>query len=87
MRSRKSKESELISKIRPIARAIMRAFVRMREILSTHKEFARRFDQLEERMADHDEHIVAIFEAIRQLMKPPEPPHSLFPLPSWESLS
>lgn len=83
MRSRKSKESELISKIRPIARA----FVRMREILSTHKEFARRFDQLEERMADHDEHIVAIFEAIRQLMKPPEPPHSLFPLPWWESLS
>jgi len=51
---------------------IMRAFVRLREILSTHKELARRLDQLEERMTDHDEQIVAIFEAIRQLMTPPE---------------
>jgi hypothetical protein len=51
---------------------IMRAFVRLREILSAHKELARRLDQIEERMTDHDEQIVAIFEAIRQLMNPPE---------------
>ena len=52
---------------------IMRAFVRLREILSTHKELARRLDELEIRMDEYDENIVAVFEAIRQLMTPPEP--------------
>jgi hypothetical protein len=50
---------------------IMRAFVRLREILSTHKELAHRLDELETRMAEHDKNIVAVFEAIRQLMNPP----------------
>jgi phage regulator Rha-like protein len=53
---------------------IMRAFVRLREILSTHKEMARKLDQLEKRIADHDEQIMAIFDAIRQLMTPPDRP-------------
>jgi DNA-binding PadR family transcriptional regulator len=53
---------------------IMRAFVRLREILSTHKELARKFEELEGRIAEHDEQIVAIFDAIRQLMTPQEPP-------------
>jgi phage regulator Rha-like protein len=51
---------------------IMRAFVRLREMLATHKELARKFGELEERISDHDEKIEAIFEAIRQLMTPPE---------------
>ena len=51
---------------------IMRAFVRLREILSTHKELARKLAELEGRMAENDEQILAIFEAIRQLMTPPE---------------
>ena len=51
---------------------IMRAFVRLREIISTHKELARKLAELEERLEGHDEQIVAIFEAIRQLMTPPE---------------
>jgi hypothetical protein len=51
---------------------IMRAFVRLREILSTHKELARKLAELEGRIAEHDEQILAIFEAIRQLMTPPE---------------
>jgi phage regulator Rha-like protein len=50
---------------------IMRAFVRLREILSTHKELARKLGELEERIAEHDEQIQAIFETIRQLMAPP----------------
>jgi len=53
---------------------IMRAFVKLREVLSTHKELARRLDELESRMAENDDNIRAIFEAIRQLMAPPETP-------------
>ena len=54
---------------------IMRAFVRLREILSTHKELARKLEQLEKRIAEHDEQIGDIFEAIRQLMTPPDRPN------------
>jgi hypothetical protein len=54
--------------------AIMRAFVKLREIVSTHKELAMKLKQLEIRIERHDEEIQAIFEAIRQLMTPPDPP-------------
>jgi hypothetical protein len=53
---------------------IMRAFVRMRELLSSTKELARRFAQLEARidkkLGEHDEAITAILSAIRELMNP-----------------
>jgi len=55
--------------------AIMRAFVRLKAILSTHKELAHKLDELERKIEKHDADICAIFEAIRQLMAPPpEPP-------------
>jgi hypothetical protein len=54
--------------------AIMRAFVKLREMLATHKELALKLKQLEMRLEKHDDDIHAIFEAIRQLMMPPEPP-------------
>ena len=54
--------------------AIMRAFVKFRQILSTHKELAHKLEQLERKTEKHDTEIQAIFEAIRQLMKPPEQP-------------
>jgi phage regulator Rha-like protein len=53
---------------------IMRAFVRLREMLSTHKELARKLKELEERLEKHDEDIGLIFEAIHQLMSPPDKP-------------
>ena len=53
---------------------VVRAFVRLREILITHRELARKLEELEGRIEAHDEQIVAIFEAIRQLMTPPDPP-------------
>ena len=53
--------------------AIMRVFVRLREMMATHKELALRLIELEERLEGHDEQIQNIFEAIRQLMTPPEP--------------
>ena len=52
----------------------MRTFVKLREILSTHKELAHQLVDLERRLEDHDEQIQTIFEAIRQLMAPPEKP-------------
>jgi hypothetical protein len=54
---------------------IMRAFVKLRRMLSTHRKLARKLSELESRIAKHDEEIRAIFEAIRQLMKPPAKPH------------
>src|SRR6266705_2188706 len=54
--------------------AIMRAFVRLREVLETNRELARKFDELEKRVGKHDEKIDSIFEAIRQLMAPPTKP-------------
>jgi len=54
--------------------AIMRAFVKLREILSTHKELAYKLAELERKIERHDEEIKAIFDAIRQLMTPPEKP-------------
>jgi len=54
--------------------AIMRAFVRLRQILSTHKELANKLSQLERKIEKHDEEIKAIFDAIRQLMAPPKKP-------------
>ncbi len=49
---------------------IIRAFVAMREFISTHAELARKLEQLEYRLGQHDEEIAAMFEAIKQLMAP-----------------
>jgi len=54
--------------------AIMRTFVRLKAVLSTHKELARKLNELERKIEKHDEDISSIFEAIRQLMAPPEKP-------------
>jgi hypothetical protein len=54
--------------------AIMRTFVKLREILSTHKELACKLDELERKVEQHDEHIQSIFGAIRQLMALPAKP-------------
>lgn len=51
---------------------VVRAFVKLREMLRTHKELARKLAELEKRIEGHDEEIMALFEAIRQLMEPPE---------------
>ena len=51
--------------------AIMRAFVRLRQILSTDKELAYKLKELEHKIEKHDEDIQAIFDAIRKLMAPP----------------
>jgi len=50
---------------------IMRAFVRLREILATHKELTGKLDELEKK---YDKQFAIVFEAIRELMQPPEKP-------------
>ncbi|HAG50212.1 MAG TPA: DNA-binding protein [Deltaproteobacteria bacterium] len=52
---------------------IIKAFVKLREMLSTHKELAHKLAQLERKIEKHDDEIKLIFDAIRQLMTPPEP--------------
>src|SRR5512135_3402595 len=47
---------------------IMRAFVKMREMLIAHKDLAKRLDELE---AKYDRKFAVVFDAIRQLMAPP----------------
>jgi len=54
--------------------AIMRAFVKLRQMLDTHRELARKYSELERRVGKHDEETAGIIEAIRRLMKPPEKP-------------
>ena len=48
---------------------IMRAFVRLRQMLASHEDLARKLAALEEK---YDKHFKVVFEAIRQLMTPPE---------------
>jgi hypothetical protein len=53
--------------------AIMRAFVQLRQVLSSHLELAHKLGELERRIEGHDTAIRSLFEAIRQLMAPPAP--------------
>ena len=52
---------------------IMRAFVRLRELLASNKELARKLDALERRLGAHDQAIASILSAIRELMAPSVP--------------
>lgn len=49
---------------------IMRVFVRLRELLATHKDLARKLEELERK---YDGQFRVVFDAIRQLVSPPEP--------------
>lgn len=53
---------------------VVRAFIRLREILITHKELAIKLRELELKLETHDEQIAVILEAINQLLAPPESP-------------
>jgi phage regulator Rha-like protein len=53
---------------------VVRAFVRLREILASNKRLAEKLAELERKVASHDGHIQSLFEAIRQLMSQPALP-------------
>ncbi len=54
--------------------AIMRAFVKLRQIIATHRELADKLAELEKKFQTHDQQIEAVFDAIRQLLEPLAPP-------------
>ena len=52
---------------------VVRAFVRLRELLTSNKELARKLAALERRLGAHDQAIASILSAIRELMSPMPP--------------
>lgn len=56
-----------------ISISIIKTFVKLREIISTHKALAAKLNELERRMEKHDEHIKVVFDVLRELMAQPEP--------------
>lgn len=51
--------------------AVIRAFIKMREMLNTHKELMTRLNELESKVGKHDMEVRTIFKAIHHLMNPP----------------
>lgn len=51
---------------------IMRAFVKLREIISTHKIVEEKLKELDSKLKEHDDQIVQIIQVINQLITPPE---------------
>jgi hypothetical protein len=52
---------------------VVRAFVRLREMIASNKELARKPDALEKKLATHDQAITGILATLRQMMNPPLP--------------
>jgi hypothetical protein len=53
---------------------IVRAFVKLRQMITTHKELAHKIAQLERKLADHDQQILALVQAIKEFIASEPPP-------------
>jgi phage regulator Rha-like protein len=53
---------------------IMRAFVKLRELMLSHKDLAQKIGHLERKFKEHDKNFAIVFEAIRKLLEPPAKP-------------
>jgi len=53
---------------------VVRTFVKLRQFIASHRELGDRLSELERKLQTHDRQILSIFDAIRQLMTPPEAP-------------
>lgn len=51
---------------------VVRAFIQLREMLSTHKELAAQLEALERTVSTHDQAIAGLINAIRELMRTPD---------------
>ena len=75
----RNKESPCLSSVLHSDRAIrvnieiMRAFVRLRQLLASHTDLSKRLDELERK---YDKQFAVVFDAIRQLMTPPTKPQN-----------
>jgi hypothetical protein len=68
---------------------VVRAFVRLREMLATNRRLAGKIDELETRLDTHDSTIQDLIEAIKELMTPEDPPRIRigFQLPAGKAKS
>src|SRR5437762_7220320 len=55
--------------------AIMRAFVRLRQILESNEELNRKFAAVIRKLSDHDKYFKVVFDELEKLSNPPAPPH------------
>ena len=53
---------------------VVRAFIRLRQILASNRQLAAKLNELEQRVATHDKSIVSLFQTVRSLMAAPEKP-------------
>jgi len=53
---------------------VVRAFVRLRELLASNRELAKRLEQHEKQLAAHDQAIGSVVTTLRELLIPPQPP-------------
>lgn len=53
---------------------IIRVFAKMRELLLTHKDILLQLEKIEKKLSGHDEDIKLIFQYLKQLLNPPQPP-------------
>ncbi len=53
---------------------VVRAFIRLRQFLATHKDLARRLEEHEKKLSRHDQALAGLMSTIRTLMAPPEAP-------------
>jgi hypothetical protein len=53
---------------------VVRAFVRLREMVAANAQLAAKLEELERRFDSHDQSIANLFAAVKQLLEPPEPP-------------
>ena len=70
-----------------ISIAIVKTFVRLREVISTHKDLFHKLSEIEKRVDKHDKLIIEIFEIIKQLTQPvkskPKPQIGFKQDPKW----
>src|SRR5438876_2144417 len=53
---------------------VVRAFVKLREMVAANVQLAAKLEELERRLDSHDEAIVGLFATLKRLLEPPEPP-------------
>ena len=51
---------------------IMRAFVKIRELLATHKQVAAKIEQIDKKLLDHDKQLLSIYKVLKQLIDKPK---------------
>ena len=55
---------------------IIRVFAKMKELLLTHKDIFLQLEKIETKLTGHDQDIASIFEYLKQLLNPPNPPRN-----------